>query len=77
MTDAPAQAAALPAVPLWARPALLLRRIHPTLAASVRPDLALLAKVHPSLPMALPLVVVATVVVFSVVRLTVNQVYTE
>jgi hypothetical protein len=77
MTDAPAQAAAPPPVPLWARPALLLRRIHPTLAASVRPDLALLARIHPRLPMALPLAVVAIVVVFSVVRVTVNQVYTE
>jgi hypothetical protein len=77
MTGALAQAAAPPPVPLWARPALLLRRIHPTLAASVRPDLALLARIHPRLPMALPLVVVAIVVVFSVARVTVNQVYTE
>jgi len=77
MTDAPAQAPAPPPVPLWARPALLLNRIHPTLAASVRPDLALLVKINPRLPMALPLIVVAIVIVFSVVRLTVNQVYTE
>jgi hypothetical protein len=77
MTDAPAQAAAPPPFPLWARPALLVRRIHPTLAASVRPDLALLARIHPRVPMALPLVVVAIVIVFSVARLTVNQVYTE
>ena len=75
-----AQATAPPApppVPIWARPAILLRRIHPSLAASVRPDLALLARIHPRLPAALPLVVVAIVVVFSVARITVGQVYTE
>ena len=64
-------------MPIWARPAQLLHRFHPSLAASVRPDLAVLAKIHPQLPMALPLAVVAMVVVFSVLRLTVNQVYTE
>ncbi|MBA3688595.1 MAG: hypothetical protein H0W81_07190 [Chloroflexi bacterium] len=64
-------------MPFWARPAQLLHRIHPNLAASVRPDLALLAKIHPRLPMALPLAVVAIVLVFSVARVTVNQVYTE
>ena len=77
MTDGSAQAAAPASVPLWARPALLLARIHPTLAASVRPDLALLAKIHPRLPMALPLAVVAIVVVFPAARLTIDQVYTE
>ena len=64
-------------MPIWARPAQLLYRFHPSLAASVRPDLAVLAKVHPQLPTVLPLAVVAIVVVFSVLRLTVSQIYTE
>ena len=66
-----------PPVPIWARPALLLRRLHPALAASVRPDLAFLAKVDARLPMALPLLVVVLVAVFSGARLTIGQVYTE
>src|SRR4029079_1102069 len=74
---APVPAAAPATVAIWARPTQLLHRLHPSLAASVRPDLALLAKLHPQLPMALPLAVVAIVVVFSVLRLTVNEVYTE
>ena len=48
-------------MPIWARPALLLRRIHPAVAGSVRADLELLARLHPQLPNVLPLVALALV----------------
>lgn len=71
MPDAP------PSLPLWTRPALLLRRVHPTLAASVQPDLALLARIEPRLPVALPLLAVGLVAVFTLARFGVEEVYTE
>lgn len=77
MTATPEAPIADVGIPFWARPAMLLRRIHPALAASVGPDMAFLRRIDPRLPMALPLLVLAVTVVFSLARLTIEQVYTE
>ena len=55
----------------------MLRRIHPAVAGSVRPDLELLAKLHPQLPNVLPFVAIALVAVFTVGRLFIGSVFTE
>lgn len=87
MTDAPPAPAALPAhaapagtdrLPVWTWPARFIGRLHRPLRASIRPDVAFIGGLPiPSPHLLLPAIVIAIPLVFTLLRITVTDVYTE